>query len=53
MLEALQETLLRLLIDAPRALSLPPQAAAVGPARAAVAARSRPCRPARTRARPC
>jgi hypothetical protein len=38
MLEALQETLFRLLIDAPRALSLPPQTAAVGPARAAVAA---------------
>jgi len=38
MLEALQETLFRLLIDAPRALSLPPQAAAVGPARANVAA---------------
>jgi hypothetical protein len=37
MLEALQETLFRLLIDAPRALSLAPQAAAVGPARAVVA----------------
>ncbi|MDZ7590438.1 MAG: nickel-dependent hydrogenase large subunit [Rubrivivax sp.] len=36
-LEALQETLWRLLIDAPRSLSLPPLAAAVGPARAAVA----------------
>jgi len=36
-LEALQETLWRLLIDAPRSLSLPPQAAAVGPARAVVA----------------
>jgi hypothetical protein len=36
-LEALQETLWRLLIDAPRSLSLPPQAAVVGPARAAVA----------------
>jgi hypothetical protein len=36
-LEALQETLWRLLIDAPRTLSLPPQAAALGPARAAVA----------------
>ncbi len=36
-LEALQETLWRLLIDAPRSLSLPPQAAAVGRARAAVA----------------
>ena len=36
-LEALQETLWRLLIDAPRSLALPPQAAAVAPARAAVA----------------
>ena len=36
-LEALQETLWRLLIDAPRSLSLPPQAAAVAPVRAAVA----------------
>lgn len=36
-LEALQETLWRLLIDAPRALGLDPQAAAVAPARAAVA----------------
>jgi len=36
-LEALQDTLWRLLIDAPRSLSLPPQAAAVAPARAAVA----------------
>lgn len=36
-LEALQETLWRLLIDAPRSLSLPPQAAAVAPARTAVA----------------
>lgn len=36
-LEALQETLWRLLIDAPRSLSLPPRAAVVGPARAAVA----------------
>ncbi|MDP1648113.1 MAG: nickel-dependent hydrogenase large subunit [Rubrivivax sp.] len=36
-LEALQETLWRLLIDAPRSLSLPSQVAAVGPARAAVA----------------
>jgi len=36
-LEALQETLWRLLIDAPRSLSLPPQAAALAPVRAAVA----------------
>lgn len=36
-LEALQETLWRLLIDAPRSLSLPPQAAAVAPVRNAVA----------------
>ena len=36
-LEALQETLWRLLIDAPRWLSLPPQLALVAPARAAVA----------------
>ena len=36
MLEALQETLFRLLVDAPRALSLPPQAAALAPARATV-----------------
>ncbi len=36
-LESLQETLWRLLIDAPRSLSLPPKAAAVAPVRAAVA----------------
>jgi hypothetical protein len=36
-LEALQETLWRLLIDAPRSLSLPPQTAALAPVRAAVA----------------
>lgn len=36
-LEALQETLWRLLIDAPQSLSLPPEAAALAPARAAVA----------------
>jgi len=36
-LEALQETLWRLLIDAPRALSLPPAVAALAPARVAVA----------------
>lgn len=36
-LEALQETLWRLLIDAPRSLALPPQATAVAPVRAAVA----------------
>lgn len=37
MLEAMQETLWRLLIDAPRALGLPPATAAAVPARAAVA----------------
>ena len=36
-LEALQETLWRLLVDAPRWLSLPPQLALAAPARAAVA----------------